>query len=561
MIIKHPCIIDFYGGNSFPDLSLYDPILGFLKASEGDFVDSQFVTRVRLIREAGIRVGCYHFHRKSVSTQTQINIFVNICKQAQITKNDVLVLDIEEGGETETQIKNWIEGVKAHYPENLIMIYSRANILNPISISSDYFKQYPVWTAGYPNNPDLYSSPPLAYIPDQTKWGKVWCWQYADTSIGPNWVSLEFQQWIGDRHENWFGGKVKYFEGWREIQGRRFYVHVTRFNRSNVKRVYVNGLGFQGTGNYFFNTKGKPDIVINGGHADYSVIPPIPFAVVVTDGEIQKSKPTEDSIQFDKNNQPIGMQWFAHTQAHNTVGISSILLKDGNIPTTILLQNLYNRIMSVIPFVDDTYVDPRNALFWNDAEYILITIDGRNNGTQGATQLELVEFAKSLGALNGGNLDGGDSNTLIYNDNGVPVTKNNPPDDRLHAVANFVGFWINYQLGDVMNGIAQEKLGKTVTTRSQPAARTGNSVGEIPPRSQFEFVAYADDLDHPNDPNYKWVELTDGNFANYVYPPNGLRIDILREPETTPPPVDPTVTHFINVYYDGKISVDNGEPF
>jgi len=365
----------------------------------------------------------------------------------------------------------------------------------------------------------------------------------------------ELEAWAGggsveppaDIHEKWFNDKVDYFEGWREVRGRRFYAHVSRFKRSDVKRIHVNGLGFQGTGEYFFNTRGKPDIVINGGHADYSVSPPVPFAVVVTDGEIQKTKSTEFSIQFNDKHQIIGIEWFANSQAYNTVGVSSTLLENGNIPMSVRLESAYQRIRSIIPFVDDTYVDPRNALFWNDAEFILITIDGRNNGTQGATQLELAEFAKSIGALNGGNLDGGNSNTLIYNKDGSSVKKNNPPDNIFHAVANFVGIWLEGSQGEIMNGLAKEKLGKTITTRTQPASRPDNSAGTILPNAEFEFVAYADDLDHPGDPNYKWVELTDGSFANYIYPPNGLRLDILREPSTDPiPPTAEPITVKVN---------------
>jgi len=198
MNIKHPAAIDFYGGNSFPDLNQYNPVIAFLKASEGGFIDGEFVTRMGILAGENVRRGCYHFHRKSVNTQTQINTFVNICKSAGVTSQDVLVLDVEEGGETANQLQVWITGVMAAFPNNLVVIYSRKNILDPIATSGDYFKQFPVWTAGYPYNPDLYDTVPAAYIPDQTRWGPVWCWQYADTSIGVDLVLPEFMAWLGN---------------------------------------------------------------------------------------------------------------------------------------------------------------------------------------------------------------------------------------------------------------------------------------------------------------------------------------------------------------------------
>jgi len=477
MIIKQPCGIDCYSGNSFPNLSTYNPVIVFLKASEADFEDSAFVERMGIVKQNGIRRGCYHFFRKAYPVLIQAQTFINVCKKAGTNSQDVLVGDFEEEGLTESQLKLWLESVRLEFPDNLIFIYSRKLLLDAISVSDDYFRQYPVWVAGYPDNPDLFDSPPLAYIPDQTKWGVVWCWQYADTSIGLDWISTQFLEWLGEKpkeiQEFWFDGIVSYKEYWTK-DTNDFYVHISRFKRSDVKRIYVNGLGFQGTGIYFFNSRDQPHIIINGGHADYSVSPPVPNAVVVTDGEIQKTDPHEDSIQFDKNHQPIGMEWFVNSKAWNTVGVSSVLLRNGQIPVSVRLQDFVGKIKSILPSVNDTYVDPRNALFWNEEEYILIDIDGRNNGTLGATQLELARLALLIGATDGGNLDGGTSNTLIYNYEGTPIIKNNPPDGKLHAVANHVGFWFDASTlpnnPDEGDGMSQRIVIKDTTYYRSPGS-------------------------------------------------------------------------------------------
>ena len=86
-----------------------------------------------------------------------------------------------------------------------------------------------------------------------------------------------------------------------------------------------------------------------------------------------------------------------------------------------------------------------------------------------------------------------------------------------------------------MNGIAKEKLGKTMTIRTTPGAMPNSGIDTIPPYTEFEFVGYSDDILYPDDPNYKWLVLPDQTFTNYIYPPNGLRVDILQEPGEEPP--------------------------
>jgi len=328
---------------------------------------------------------------------------------------------------------------------------------------------------------------------------------------------------------------------------------VLRFKRQDVTRIHVNGLGFLGTGMYFWETRNHPDIVINGGHADYSVNPPIPLAAVVCDGDFEKTKTEEVSIQINRNHEPIGMEWFANSQAYNVVGVSDILLQGGVIPAAVRLANLAQRIRSFVPFLDDTYVDPRSSLFWTDTEWIIVVIDGRNDGTLGLTRLELAQFvqtlvpADELDQLFGGNLDGGDScGLIVVDDDGNPVTRNNPPDNKLHSVANHVGFWVEHTAqppegGDMIPGEAQEKLGKTMTVRTEPGATPDSGTSEtIGPHANFGWYAIVDDVQHPGDANYQWFALDEAGtrFVNYIYPPNGLRADIISEP-TEPPPANP----------------------
>jgi hypothetical protein len=75
----------------------------------------------------------------------------------------------------------------------------------------------------------------------------------------------------------------------------------------------------------------------------------------------------------------------------------------------------------------------------------------------------------------------------------------------------------------------QEMLGKTVSMRSAPAA-TGNKIGTIAPYSTISALQIVDDLDHPGDPRYKWLQIASGIYVNYVYPPTGARFRWLDPP-------------------------------
>jgi len=332
---------------------------------------------------------------------------------------------------------------------------------------------------------------------------------------------------------------------------RAFFYHVVKFGREELERVHVNGGGFIGTSKYFWKTRGNPDIVINGDEGFYEKSPVLPKGYGVSDGQIYKNMTVESCVQWDKSHQLLGMSDRLLPGAFNVCGGSNVLLSYGEIPE----------------WLDGKpSVDPRTSLFWDDTHYYIIMIDGRNNGTLGLRLAELAEFALSLGATDGHNFDGGDSCQLLLNENGIPIIKNNLPDGKLHSVVNHIGFWlkdgatvpempapVENPEGDeeVINGLAKEKLGKTMSVRNVPAVESGSKVGEIAPRTEFEFVEIAPDLNHPTDAAYQWLKLTDGNYVNYIYPPNGERVDILRMPddgEADPEPARKIVD--IDVNYD-----------
>ena len=95
---------------------------------------------------------------------------------------------------------------------------------------------------------------------------------------------------------------------------------------------------------------------------------------------------------------------------------------------------------------------------------------------------------------------------------------------------------------------AKEKLGKTVTIRGQPQGMGYPTGNVVLPYFTVDYVAIVDDLEHPGDSSYRWLQLADNQYVNYIYPPNGLRFDLLPD---APPPPPTSINHIEVVYTDG----------
>lgn len=211
-----PAAYDVSHWKEIPDFRFVNPrpLLFITKATEAypgtgwNHTDEKFIRFFEGMKQIGVRRGVYHFNRKATDPVKQAQHFINIIG-AHVTKADTLILDVEEGGETAAQLWAWFETVKKAFPDNLLMIYGRKNLLDPIPMTRtdrEYFKKIPTWTAGYPLIPDLFSSIPnvfpINYVPDQSKWGPVYLWQYSangdvDGIIGDvdlNWIAPVFME-------------------------------------------------------------------------------------------------------------------------------------------------------------------------------------------------------------------------------------------------------------------------------------------------------------------------------------------------------------------------------
>ena len=192
------------------DFSKISPIPAILitKATEGhpgsiyNHTDSTFFKYFQSMMDINVVRGAYHFFRKSLNPYRQAEHFIDILSKMDVLRTDILVLDVEEGGEKASRLWTWIETVKNAFQNNPLWIYSRKNILDPIYLTPaerSYFKKIPTWTAGYPKVADYYLSDrvPSAYIPDQSKFGETVMWQYTSNGkvggivggVDTNWIN------------------------------------------------------------------------------------------------------------------------------------------------------------------------------------------------------------------------------------------------------------------------------------------------------------------------------------------------------------------------------------
>jgi GH25 family lysozyme M1 (1,4-beta-N-acetylmuramidase) len=249
MNIKQPAAYDVSHYKIIPNFIVINPkpILMLTKATEGtSYVDETFTQYASGMMLIGCTRGFYHFHRKAFSPTQQAQHFINTISTNDLLSSDILVLDVEEGGETAAQLWTWLETVRHSFPNNLLMIYSRANILNPIAMTAsekEYFRNVVIWTAGYPFFPDLYSVVPSGYIPDQSKWGPVWMWQYSSHGVVTgisgdvdcNWISPTFQAYLEANKIDFGEVTMASYSGkctttakvWNAIGGERVYPDVS----------------------------------------------------------------------------------------------------------------------------------------------------------------------------------------------------------------------------------------------------------------------------------------------------------------------------------------------
>ena len=531
-----------------------------VKVGQKDYIDSDFEVNWNTSKLAGIPRGSYWFYDSRYDPKKQAEIYI------EALGNDLgelpLFADFEESyNGTYKGWRNWkifLDRLAELAPSKEIGIYTAYYYWkdNAVDVGADlnYFGQYLLWVANYGVSSPLLPKP----------WTDWLFWQYTDSGSGSYYgtessaIDLNYfngtLQEFNDRFdipddvpseikESWWGGVGEYRYGYRQYP-RPFYFHILKFRKDSVEDIFTNGPGFLGTSLYFWETRGQPDIVINGDEGSpYQV-----KALGCSEGSIYKLSNGETSIQWDKDNDILGMSIKPLSGVWTSCGGSNILLENGELHWSILDEA--------------PEPDPRTSLFWNDTYYFIVMIDGRNNGTLGLSKKELAEFALALGATDGHNFDGGDSCQLLMNKDGNPIIKNNPPDGTLHGVVNHLGFRLKKEIQPPDNGggdmTTQFNIKAGARAYSPDGARDWGLVEKGLGYLPQDVTIDAEGINGKT----RLASPLWSNGKKFCVEPQYIEVVEVTDPDPDPDP-DPTlvVIHDIKIYDDGRISVDNGEPY
>lgn len=269
MQVKVPVCYDVSHHKEIPNFKLVSPkpVLFITKATEAhpgtiyNHTDDKFVGFFEGFQSIGCRRGAYHFFRKSYDARRQAEHFVNVISKVDILPTDILILDVEEGGERAWQLWAWFEYVRKAYPDNMLMLYSTKRLLDPIVMTEaekTYFRKIPTWPAGYPYFPDLFSRIPSSYTPDQTKYGKPYLWQYSCSAIiqgivgevDLNWINPEFYELIKDSTigestmADYTGKAIQDAKVWATVGGQQVNTIKTGTSIRADQEVIVSGVKY-----------------------------------------------------------------------------------------------------------------------------------------------------------------------------------------------------------------------------------------------------------------------------------------------------------------------------
>lgn len=185
--IKHPPVIDISHHIIVPDFRAIQPLpwLILTKATEGtDFRDDSYPTYARGIRAAGIRLGSYHFMLPGDEIE-QAEWYCDYLFEVGLQGNEVLACDMEVGGVSLAEIKNFLDRVQ-NKTGIRPLIYSSQLILEGL-----YKGQPPptwlleewLWIAEYPPAPDLTNEIPSWIVPRGCSANRIAFWQYSCDGI------------------------------------------------------------------------------------------------------------------------------------------------------------------------------------------------------------------------------------------------------------------------------------------------------------------------------------------------------------------------------------------
>lgn len=206
--IKTPLVVSTSGWQ--PNVTWHDssiPIAAALcRASLGTWLkDTVFANYWNQWLVDGTPRCAYHFLKNSYGSARQAAFFVQCVNDAGgIRPGDKLCLDVEdETGLSITAVIDFLYNVQVltGVATKDLLIYSRANLMNPLSFSKlfaaqkTYLLEIPTWSAGYADDPNSLNFYQLAdiYQYDPLRYGKCVIVQYAASLVIEGIANIEAQ--------------------------------------------------------------------------------------------------------------------------------------------------------------------------------------------------------------------------------------------------------------------------------------------------------------------------------------------------------------------------------
>jgi hypothetical protein len=433
------------------------------------------------MQRAGIHRGCYHFHRKAIDPIEQAQFFCSTIYN-YVIDDDILVVDVEEGGEDAAQLMKVFQYIESEFPRNIVMIYSARYILqgiptflrqlveyltphplNAIQMTMeqrDYFKTIPVWTAGYPADPDPYNTVPSFYIPDPTRWGDVWMWQYTPEGkvsgagvegLDCNWIAPKLIEILGAPPA------APIIDGYQQLRRYNSDVYLWRDALTGRRAHVTNTHGALKT---LSSVAGGAVVGVNGDGwpSDAPFNYHYPLSIATSDGTKYQQFQYDFRPWLDvSRDNRITIDWpnLPEAEYYNTVSGTRFLVT--------LAQNFF------AASTDPEHITERNprtaAGRTLDGKLILCVVDGRSTVSAGVTLKELADIMLEAGAWYAIELDGGGSSTMTVNGQVV----NRPSDGAERPAVNHL---LVYEGGTmlVIKGTAKG----SVTIRNAPAGSALN---------------------------------------------------------------------------------------
>lgn len=185
--VKHPPVLDISHWIDVPDFCALEPLpwLILTKATEGTtLLDAKVADYADAIRDAGIRLGLFHFMRPGDEVE-QANWFSEIVGTLGLQGDELLACDMEVTGIRLDQVKRFLDIVQAWTAIRPIVYSSQLLLesLYPNGICPEWLKGEWLWIAEYPPAPDLTNEIPSWIVPRGCLKERIALWQYTDDGI------------------------------------------------------------------------------------------------------------------------------------------------------------------------------------------------------------------------------------------------------------------------------------------------------------------------------------------------------------------------------------------